>query len=396
MGSSVTSAAQQPGSTGASPTSSLPVASRRSLEPGAPVRPSLFSKKMFAYVWVPIVLVGAFHYGTASQHWWVHDVLRRAYYLPIVLAAFQTGLRGGLAAALLVSFTYLPHAFLHLGHLAHMDPGDTLQKALEIVLYNVVGGVAGYLADAERKHRVQLEQSLGEQQRLQRQLVRAGRLSALGQVVAGIAHEIKNPLHSLKGTAEVVDPLIPPDAEERRMWDIHVSELERLERIADRFLSFSSPKALQLDPLDLRDVAERVVELVGVDARKKGIELELELPARAVMVKGDRDALAQVALNIALNGVRALGDGGGRLKVQVEPSVKIDGERMHTLRIENDGPAIPENELEHLFDPFHGTDEGGTGLGLSISERIAEQHGGYIEAQNSGLGVRFTVVVPEG
>ena len=202
---------------------------------------SLWTARTIALVWLPIALIGVLHYATDPSLLWVHNVLRRLYYLPIIVAAFQAGLRGGLAASVVASLTYLPHAFAHIGHLAHSDPGSTDREGLEIVVYNLAGAVAGYFATAERKRRAELRVALEEQQRLQRQLVRAGRLSALGEVVAGIAHEIRNPLHALRGTAEIVDPLIAKGREERRMWEIHVAELERLDRVATRFLSFASP-----------------------------------------------------------------------------------------------------------------------------------------------------------
>jgi two-component system sensor histidine kinase HydH len=352
--------------------------------------PSLWAPRTVLLVWLPIALIGVAHYSTGPELLWVHNVLRRLYYLPIIVAAFQAGLRGGVAAAVVASLSYLPHAFLHMGHLAHTDPGT----ALEVVLYNLAGIVAGYLAAAERQRRAELREALEEQQRLQKQLVRAGRLGALGEVVAGIAHEIRNPLHALRGTAEIVDPLVPKGTDERRMWEIHVSELERLDRVATRFLSFATPKPIEPQPLDLREVAERLVDLVGADARKKGARMVTDLPDEAVMVRGDRDQLAQVALNIALNALRAVAPAGGTIRVGVRGRARSAPHQMPALVIENDGPPIAEEELEHLFDPFHGGAEGGAGLGLSISERIAEQHGGFIEASNAGLGVMFAVYLP--
>ena len=355
-----------------------------------------FQPSLVLLVWIPIALTLVLHYATSPDQVWVHNVLRRVVYLPILFAAFRLGLRGGLVASLIASFSYIPHAFFHMQHIMHSDPAPALEKALEIVLYNLVGAVAGFLSDAEHRRRAQLRSALDERKRLQQQLVRAGRLSALGEVVAGIAHEIRNPLHALRGTAEIVDPLIPKDCDERRMWEIHLTELERLDRTADRFLTFAKPKPLETVDLDLRDVAERLVELVSADARKRGIAVEAVVPADPVLVRGDRDQLAQVALNIALNAMRAIGDSGGKVRVEVLASVMVRGDRMHALRMENDGPPIATTDLEHLFDPFHGDDEGGTGLGLAISERIAEQHGGTIEAENAGLGVRFTVLLPCG
>jgi signal transduction histidine kinase len=355
---------------------------------------SLWAPRTLLLVWAPIAAIGIAHYATGPELLWVHNVLRRLYYLPIIMGAFQAGLRGGIAAATVASLTYLPHAFLHMGHLAHTDPGAPIEKALEIVLYNLAGLLAGGFASRERRGRAELRIALEEQQRLQRQLVRSGRLSALGEVVAGIAHEIRNPLHALRGTAEIVDPLVPAGSDERRMWDIHVAELERLDRVATRFLSFASPRPIEPAPVDLRDVAERLAELVGADARKKRITLRLELPDEPVVVHGDRDQLAQVALNVTLNAMRAVQASAGTILVRVVGALPTGPSEEAALVVENDGPAIPETELEHLFDPFHGNAEGGSGLGLSISERIAEQHGGYIEASNAGLGVRFTIVLP--
>lgn len=343
---------------------------------------------MLLTVWLPIVVIGALHYTTSAHHHWAHDVLRRLYYLPIVMAAVSLGLRGGLATAGVVSVTYLPHAFLHP---VHFDPGRGIDKALEIVLYFGVGTIAGYLAEAERRRRVELQQALDEQHRLTRQLVRAGKLSALGEVLAGMAHEIKNPLHTLLGTVEIVDPLIPKQADERRLWELHISELHRLGRVAERFLSFARPGPLEVRPVDLCEVARRLFDLVSSQARTKGIDLGLELPESPVVVEADHDQLTQIAMNIVLNGFTALEAKGSTIKISVIPATTG---RSHLLRVENDGPPIPEEHLEHIFDPFYSGDDRGTGLGLSIAARIAEQHGGFIEAENGGLGVIFTVALP--
>jgi signal transduction histidine kinase len=180
------------------------------------------------------------------------------------------------------------------------------------------------------------------------------------------------------------------------MWEIHVSELERLGRVAERFLSFASPTPVQMEVIDLRQVAERLVSLISADARKRNIEVTAIVPPEPVWVRGDRDQLAQVGLNIAVNAMRAIGDSKGRIVVLVRhepapPDSPIVGTAA-VLRIENDGPGIVESEREHLFDPFH-TGGSGTGLGLSIAARITEQHGGSIEVDDRGLGVGFSVLL---
>ncbi|MBZ5711332.1 sensor histidine kinase [Nannocystis pusilla] len=355
-----------------------------------PEEPSMLSLRAFTRVWLPIACFTALHYGTGMEHDWAHDVLRRMYYLPIVLAAFDHGLRGGLLAAAVSSLVYLPHAFsLSPGH--HHDPGGGVDKALEVLLYNLVGATAGLLADRERSRRRELQRALADQQRLTRELVRAGRLSALGEVVAGLAHEIKNPLHALAGTAEVVDPLIPRDADERRMWDIHVAELGRLSRLAERFLSFARPSPSELVALDLRRVAEQVAELCVAEARGKGVDVELDLPDAPVDIRGDRDQLASLGLHIAVNALRAIASTGRPGRLRIAARIEAD----HALLVlDNDGPPLTEAERSQLFTPFYSGDAHGTGLGLAIAARVADQHGGSIDAENAGLGVRFTLRLP--
>lgn len=353
-------------------------------------RPGWLSPRMLLLVWTPVLVIGGLHYGTGPAHHWIHDILRRLYYLPIILAAFQRGLAGGLMAAAVVSITYLPHAFFFHGY---HDPAPRVEKALELVLYVAVGGVAGWLADQERRRRGELREALAEQRRLQKQLVRAGRLGALGEVVAGIAHEIKNPLHALAGTAEVVDPLVPADAEERRLWERHVQEIHRLGEVAERFLSFARPQALSAGPLDLGDVVRRLRDLVEAEARQQGVDLVVVLPEAPVPVQGDRDLLAQVGLNIVINGFHALKRAGSHMEIRAGLA-KHDGRTMAFLRIENDGPDIPDEALEHIFDPFYSGDEQGTGLGLAICSRIVEQHDGFIEAEGGAPGVVFSVWLP--
>jgi len=351
---------------------------------------------MLWVAWLPVVLIGLFHYVTGPQHHWAHDILRRLYYVPILFAAFSRGVRGGIAVAVVSSLSYAPHAFFVMG--AHQDPATTLNKLLEIILYNVIGALAGLLADREAGRRRQAERAFAEQQRMADQLIRAGRLAALGELVAGIAHEIKNPLHTIKGTAEIVDDVIPKEAEQARMWTLLRQEVDRLERIAERFLSFARPSKPDLRPATFGEVFERVRELLAAQVYgASGVRFEVaplsqELATQPLQV--DRDQLAQVGLNIASNAVKAM-DGRGVLRM--EGGLREEaGSRFATLRLENDGPTIPESDMEHIFDPFCTRHEGGTGLGVAIAERLAEAHGGFLEAANTGRdrGVAFTLVVP--
>jgi two-component system sensor histidine kinase HydH len=358
----------------------------------------LFSPEMLLLAWAPVAVIGAFHYLTPPHDHAVHDVLRRLYYLPILFAAFAHGVRGGLAIAVVCSLTYAPHAFFVMP--TSQDPATTLNKLLEIVLYNAIGGLAGVLADREARRRRDAERALARERKMAEQLVRAGRLAALGELVAGVAHDVKNPLHTIRGTAEIVDEVVPKDAPQAKMWSLLRREIDHLETVADRFLSFARPSAPELTPQAIRSVYERVEELVSAQLRGTAPEMELrveplppDLGNRAV--RADRDQIAQIALNIAGNAVTATG-GKGWLQLSCS---HVDDEDAWwvALRFENDGPVVPGKDLERIFDPFFTGSPTGTGLGLAIAVRIAEAHGGFLAVENTGdeRGVAFTLSLPE-
>jgi two-component system, NtrC family, sensor histidine kinase HydH len=363
---------------------------------------ALLSWRGALMVALPVAGVTALHYLTPATEAWVHDLARRLYYIPVILGAFLAGRRGGLSTAVLVSAVYAPHAF---AHVHHMDPGRGLEKVLEIVLYLVVGGITGLLVDAERAERRRqaelarrLQATLDDLQETERQLVRSERLAALGRLTAGLAHEIKNPLHAMRGTAEIVQDAIPAGASEARMQALHIGEIDRLTGVLERFLGFARPAVPSLGPVDLRDVAQRLEGLVEAQARRQGATVSLLLGPEPTWVQGDLEQLVQAGLAVALNGLDALDalDGGGLLELAVEPGQR-GSHHFHVLRIDNDGPPIPEDMLERIFDPFVTSREEGSGLGLSIAARIVDAHSGWIAGANRpGGGVSFRVWLPIG
>ncbi len=363
---------------------------------------ALWTWRAALMVGLPLFLVTALHYGTPATHAWVHDLARRLYYIPIILGAYLAGRRGGLATAVLVAAVYVPHAF---SHLHHMDPGRGLEKVLEIVLYLVVGGITGLLVDAERGERRRQEElahrlqaTLDDLKETERQLVRSERLAALGQLTAGLAHEIKNPLHALRGTAEIVQDALPATSDEAHMQGLHIAEIDRLGGVLERFLGFARPAVPSLGSVDLNHVAEQLAGLVAAQASRQQVTVHAEPRAGTATVRGDREQLVQAALAIALNALDAMADQGhpGVLTIGVESGHR-GSHGFHVLRIDNDGPPIQDDLLERIFDPFVTTREEGSGLGLSIAARIADAHGGWIAAENpSGGGVSFGVWLPVG
>jgi signal transduction histidine kinase len=362
----------------------------------------IFTTKMVLTAWIPCLAITVLHYRTGAQHPWGHDILRRLYYLPILFAAFSGGLRGGVTVSVFASLVYLPHAFTSL---LVQDPADALEKGLEILLYNIVAVVAGMLVDRERREREQQERlatrlgdALAEQRRIEAQLIRAGKLGALGEMTAGIAHEIKNPLHALKGTAEILRDAVPEGVPERRMLELHIAEIDRLDQTADRFLSFARPIPAYRRPVEPESLIDRVVSLVSTQARQEGVETVVA--TRGAMnlpkVTGDRDLLAQLLLNIALNGVQAMAPGGGGTLTFSLGTERQGGKEYVRVRVANTGPPIPKENLERIFDPFYTTKDGGTGLGLSICSRIADEHESALTVRNlpGERGVEFSLSLP--
>ncbi len=382
----------------------MPENTRRSFAQGLreDLRP-IFSPRMLLSAWLPCLVITVLHYRTGEHHAWGHDVLRRLYYLPILFAAFAGGVRGGVTLSVFASLVYLPHAFTRL---LVQDPADALEKGLEILLYNIVAVVAGLLVDRERREREKQEQlatrlgdALEEQRRMEAQLIRAGKLGALGEMTAGIAHEIKNPLHALKGTAEILRDAVPESAPERRMLELHIAEIDRLGQTADRFLSFARPISADRRPVDPQSLVDRVVSLVSTQARKEGVETVVEPPAGGPVprILGDPDLLVQLLLNVALNGVQAMTpEGGGTLTFSLGAEVQ-GGKEYVRVRVANTGPPVPVENLERIFDPFYTTKDEGTGLGLSICARIADQHEGALTVRNlpGDRGVEFSLSLPE-
>lgn len=357
------------------------------------------SPRAWLMLWLPIAAVTFFHYSTGASHHWLHDVFRRLYYIPIILGAFSYGIKGGLFAAVLVSLVYAPHAFSHF--FVH-DPASSMEKILEIALYNIVALITGYLAQRERSERLrqesiahELSQALEEKRLLEQQLIRAGKLKALGELTAGIAHEIKNPLASIKGAAEAIADEVPEDSPRRKLVQIQEKELNRLGQTLDRFLSFARPSSFMASRIDLSELVKHVLDLVEPQARKSAIEVVAEPASVPLFVNGDRDQLTQVLVNLVLNACDAM-PRGGQVRMSLR-SETVGASAYRAIDVIDTGPGIPTESRDRVFDPFFSTKEGGTGLGLSISANIVDGHGGLIRIENgpNDVGSVVSILLPE-
>ena len=236
------------------------------------------------------------------------------------------------------------------------------------------------------------------------------RLAALGEMAAGLAHEIRNPLGAIKGAAQLLTPAstppsegVPPEA--REFLGIIVEEANRLNRVVSQFLDYARPYRGEPQPLDVNEVVRKTAQLVTPpplpQAGEAGetppppVEVHLQLADELPRARADAEQLRQVFLNLAINAVQAMPSGG---KLTISTALRKPGRRstsMLEVRFRDTGVGIPAQELKNLFIPFYTTKDKGTGLGLPISQRIIENHGGTIEVRSRvGVGSTFTVVLP--
>lgn len=224
----------------------------------------------------------------------------------------------------------------------------------------------------------------------QRELLRAQQLAAVGQLAASVAHEIRNPLTSIKMLVEAALRVGSPRPFTDENLAIVHGEVVRLERTMQGFLDFARPPALEKLACDLREVVRQAIELVKARSRQQHVDLEVHLPGRPVCRPVDRGQFCTVIVNLLINALDAMPRGG---KIEVKLQTSADEEVR--LEVADTGPGIAEEIREKLFTPFSSTRETGSGLGLSISKRIIEEHGGKIAAHDGVEGgARFTITFP--
>lgn len=366
----------------------------RQREQDAPTYFELSESDQKLWLWIAAVSIGAvtaFHYMTDVHEVAFHNVYRRLYYIPIVLAAFAYGIKGGLGAAVLASVFYIPHAFL----MAHADPSPTVDKVLEMVLYVGIGGLTGWLVNRQNEIRLALERSLDERDALEESLVRAGKLSALGQLTSGLAHEIRNPLASIMGSAETLVAEFDEEHRKYRMGQLLLEEIDRLNRVVSDFLKFARPSEPQRELVELEGLAREVRELTASRARQLGVEVVDDLDESAARVPADADQVRQVILNFFLNAYQALEDVDEPRVVLTSQRRQVGGQRYVCLGVGDNGPGVPEALREKIFEPYFTTRLEGTGLGLSVSSRIAEAHEGFVDVTDASSGAVFWICLPE-
>ena len=339
-----------------------------------------------------VLLIGVLHYFTpAGATHWIY-ILERLYYIPILLAGLRMGLRGGLAVAALAGVLFLagtPAVWT-------VNRVGVLDQCLEVCEFFLVGGVSGGLTSRQRQQdralRKATEQLRSAHEQLRENfegLKRAERLSALGQLSAGLAHEIRNPLASIEGAAAVVQRERQSEERRREFLEIIQKECRRLNQLLTSFLSFARPRPPDLRTVEIESLLDSVMVLAQHAEGNARCEVKKEIQPGLSRLVCDAEQLKQVLLNLVMNAIQAMEKGG-----TVELAASGNGNKIN-LEVRDQGHGIDPGSLDRIFDPFFTTKESGTGLGLSLAYQIVSQHGGALTVvRNSPHGVTMRVSLP--
>ena len=238
-----------------------------------------------------------------------------------------------------------------------------------------------------------LFRDLTEVRGLQREIETNRRLASIGMLAAGVAHEIRNPLSSIKGFATYFKERYRNHPEDQKTAEIMIQEVDRLNRVITQLLEFARPLAIQKKRTPLQILINHSLQMIETQAQEKNIGIEKILASETLEAVVDSDRMSQVLLNLYLNAMQAMEGKGGMLTVTLsrekgpQPSVKIS--------VKDTGTGIAKEDLDHVFDPYFTTKQSGTGLGLAIVHKIIESHQGEIRVESEpGHGTTVSFYLP--
>ena len=254
------------------------------------------------------------------------------------------------------------------------------------------------IKDDEEKSRgiIAIFQDLTEAKKLEERIRATDRLAAIGQLAAGIAHEIRNPLTSISGSVEVLKDELNPEGDNLRLMQLILKESSRLSTILTDFLNFAGIDRRSTDKCDLGVVIPDIMKLAtGNNKINDSVEIMHNLHQPSIMVAGSEDQIKQILWNLILNSAQAMGRKGGVIWISTADHRSDEGVQMIMLVVSDDGPGIPAGIRDKIFDPFFSTKQDGTGLGLPIVVRIVDCLEGKIDLESSAETVtKFTIYLP--
>lgn len=301
-----------------------------------------------------------------------HASLVHLYYLPVVWAALYDGWKGGLAAGAAcgaLQWLALPAA-------------DSSRSLLAAALYSIAGVCAGLLSMRLRTGYSHLQSNFEA-------MKRAERLSALGQLSAGLAHEIRNPLASIAGAASILTRVPGLDDKALRCVSIIDQESRRLDGLLTTFLNFARPRPVALRMTDIEPLFENILHLAAHRLRRRDLHFVKTVQPGFPGVYCDPELLSQVLLNLMINAIEASPD-----QATITLAAAFDRTSVW-IDVADEGSGVAPEDVDKLFDPFFTTKEEGTGLGLPVAHQVVSQMGGTLTARhNPTAGMTFTVTLP--
>jgi two-component system sensor histidine kinase PilS (NtrC family) len=244
-------------------------------------------------------------------------------------------------------------------------------------------------------------QDISDLKRMEALRLRAQRLEGVAELSAALAHEIKNPLASIRSAIEQLARIPRAGDDERTLSNLVMRESDRLSRLLTEFLDFARVRVAHTSSVDLATVVRGAAALAGSHPdRREGVHVTCIIQNESLLIEGDEDLLHRAVFNLALNAVQASPAKGevrieaGPLDLETAARNNAEGQESIAIRVSDDGPGIPGDIRDRLFDPFFTTKPGGSGLGLAVVHRAIEAHRGQVFFDSNGTGARFTIIVP--
>jgi signal transduction histidine kinase len=356
--------------------------------------------RTFSYVQVvfDVALVTAIVHLT----WEVsHSQFAPLYILVIVTGAVLLPQSGTLLIASLVGAIYLAETIW--GHPSVLDVGLFLQLLVFISVALGSGYIVAKLRQAGEEHAEMAAELAAFQLRekdFENLRVRAERLESVAELSASLAHEIKNPLASIRSAAEQLGRMPAANEDEKTLSSLVQRESDRLARLLTEFLDFARPSVSRVDVVTVATLVKNASDVARAQAGDR-VRFKSVLPKRDLYVRGDEDMLHRAVVNLLLNAVQASPDGSeirieaGELVQRQLPERDSFREGAVAIRVIDQGAGISRELKDRLFDPFVTSKPGGTGLGLAVVHRSVEAHGGFVHVDSSASGSRFTIVLPK-
>ena len=321
-----------------------------------------------------------------------HNILHHLNFLPLMIAGMVFGWRGALSALLFATFVQAPSIARHWTSW----PMDAQDQIVELGIFGAAGLIAGFLSDRERIQRTRVEATKAELEHVYTelrqkidQMKKAERLSAVGQLAASLAHEIRNPLASISGAAGILKRGNASEENADECLSILEKESQRLNKLLTNFLDFARPRLPRYQQVDAANLIESVASIARHSAILHDVELVIDHDISLRKIECDAEQLKQVLLNLIINAVQAT-EGHGTVHIR-----SYDRRDRLCIEICDEGRGVTPDQHEKMFDPFFTTKESGTGLGLAIATNIVEQHGGSLTGKNNpGKGMTFRLELP--